>query len=203
MTPPMDVVTISLEGSGITDWITAIAACATALVAVVAAVYARSQVSLARETREDVTRPYVVAYLKPTGVSQQFLDLEFKNFGQTAAYDIQVHADPPLQKSASGQAEPIRMFDTLSVLAPGQTWSTFADSLLTREASGLAMRNPLRITYWPPHRRKQLSTECTVDWDSMINRSFVDEKGLHQMAKSHESLVKALEEGVRILRDKD
>jgi len=54
----------------------------TLLVAVIAALYARSAVREAKETREGQSRPYVVAYLVADGF---LIDLVVKNFGMTPA----------------------------------------------------------------------------------------------------------------------
>lgn len=187
-------ISVSLDsGPSAADWLVAIAALMTAGVAIVAVIYARAQVAVARTAREDVIRPYVVAYLTLSRVSQQFVNLEFRNYGQTAAYDIEVVSDEPLVRSRDGAGAPIRMFDKLSILAPGETWTTVGDNLITRKGAGLPTHNTIVIKYWSEHPRKQHTTECTIDWISMENRSFVEEKGLHHVAKTLDKLAGEVE----------
>jgi len=52
-------------------------------IAVVAAVFAYSQVKVARQTREEQAQPNVVIFAESTPSHWQFLDVVLKNFGTT------------------------------------------------------------------------------------------------------------------------
>ena len=66
-----------------TDWIQAWAGIVVAATAVAALFYAWRQIRLAVRTRDDVTQPFVVAYLESEEIDPQFVDLVIKNFGAT------------------------------------------------------------------------------------------------------------------------
>lgn len=74
----------------------ALAAWATFLVAVVAALYARRQVELARQTREDQAQPVVVVDFEQSKADRIFLDMVIRNTGNTIATNVTFSFDPPL-----------------------------------------------------------------------------------------------------------
>jgi len=110
-----------------TELVIAAAAALTFLVAVAAAIVALVQVIEARRTRDEQSRPYVVAYL----VMDRFLlDLVIKNFGTTPARNVRVVPSKDMHRVTAQNAaiDLIRVFDSMPVLVPGQEWRTFFDS---------------------------------------------------------------------------
>lgn len=109
----------------------------TAVIAGAAAIYARKQVAEARETRERVAQPDVVAYIEQDPRNWHYMDLVIKNFGQTAAYNIRLSL-PPLEvvpyvnESTGEDVGHLYVPDQIAVLAPGQEWRTSWDSGIER-----------------------------------------------------------------------
>jgi hypothetical protein len=85
----------------------ALAGCVTAIVAVVAAIFAWSQVKLARETREEIAQPNVVLYTEPSSATMQILEIVLKNFGSTPAYNVKVTVNPPIKARPNSPGEDV------------------------------------------------------------------------------------------------
>jgi len=79
---------------GAASW-SALAAVATVLVYLALLVYAVKQVGEARRLREAQARPFVIVDFEPTWL----LQLVVQNIGQTAAQDVVMRFDPPLDSS--------------------------------------------------------------------------------------------------------
>ena len=80
---------------------TALAAWTTALVAALAAWFARHQVLEARTTREEQAQPFIVVDFEPSEAWSGLMNLVIRNTGQTLAKDVLVRFDPPLQTTLS------------------------------------------------------------------------------------------------------
>jgi hypothetical protein len=120
------------------DAVAAWAQWATVAIAGGAAWYARGQVREARQTRERVAAPDVVAYMEPNPKNWQWFDFVVKNFGQTPAYNIRVDLPPLpirpyLDPQTAQQVTHLAIPTTIAVLAPGQEWRTLWDTLIDRE----------------------------------------------------------------------
>jgi hypothetical protein len=79
----------SLLGLPSPDW-SALAESITAIVALSAGVIASRQLREARRLRLEQAQPYVVAYAEHTPAGPFTIDIVIRNFGTTAAYDIEV-----------------------------------------------------------------------------------------------------------------
>lgn len=110
----------------------------TAFIAVGAAIFAYQQVKLARETRERVAQPDVVAYIDHNSNNWHYMDLVIRNFGQTAAYNVKLIL-PPLKvvpytnENTDEEVTDLYFPKNIAVLAPGQEWRTVWDSGIERE----------------------------------------------------------------------
>lgn len=118
-------------------FVAALAQVATVAVASWALIYARSQVREAQKTRELVAQPEVVVYVERNSVRGYF-DVVIKNFGQTAAYNVQVTLPPlpvvPYNNQIDGkEVRHVQLPVNIAVLAPGQEWRTLWDSYIRRE----------------------------------------------------------------------
>jgi hypothetical protein len=110
----------------------------TAAIAGGAVWFARGQVREARETRERVAAPNVVAYIDANPKNWQWFDLVVKNFGQTPAYNVRLKLPPlpvrPYQNLITAETVThLAIPDAIAVLAPGQEWRTLWDTLIDRE----------------------------------------------------------------------
>jgi hypothetical protein len=78
------------------EW-SAIAQGALVLVAVVAAWFARGQVTESKRLREEQVQPYVAVFARVARIG--IADVVIKNYGQTAARNVRVAFDPPLKRA--------------------------------------------------------------------------------------------------------
>lgn len=177
-----------------TDVVGAIAAAVTALLAGAAIVFAWYQLRIAAASRDDVTRPYVVAHLEPLQEPLQFVDLVVRNYGQTAAYNVDFKADPPLARTRQGRpSEPVFVFSSMPTLAPGQEWRTYFDFGPDRLTSDLAVRNRVTLTYKRhPDDHEALTTTCDLDWSVLFGARTIERKGLRDIAKSLDRIARAM-----------
>jgi hypothetical protein len=98
--------------SALAEW------CALGL-AVAVGVVALGQLLEARRLRNDQTRPYVVAFAEPSPAAFAVIDLVIKNFGRTAARDVQVQFEPTVRRaSGSEPKEAVQLPAVLPVLVP-------------------------------------------------------------------------------------
>lgn len=95
-----------MSAPGLPDWIAAIAAAVTSLVAAFALLYARGQVKEAARGRQltqdlDIERsqPYVVAFIERAASSEALVDLVIRNYGLTAARSVHIELDPWPERS--------------------------------------------------------------------------------------------------------
>lgn len=142
------------------DWaaVAAIAQAATVAIAGAALFYARGQVKEARETREKVAQPNVVAFIDHNPKNWQYLDFVVKNFGETPAYAIELTLPPPdvspyhnnITDEDVGVTK-LYVPKRIAVLAPGQEWRTLWDSAIKRkEYADTLSDNDItgHVTFW-------------------------------------------------------
>jgi len=166
-----------------TDW-TALAACVTALIAVVAGTIALLQLRHARALRREQAQPYVVAYMQEAASHPQIVDLVVRNFGTTMAKDVKIAVTPPLLRSGKGTGSaPVWLPDCISALVPGQEWRTLWDFHPERARTDLPDRYEVKVSY-TDSRGKALSTPAVLDWGAYKGRSWVTTYGIHHAAKS-------------------
>ncbi|HEV7184267.1 MAG TPA: hypothetical protein VGN33_07205 [Leifsonia sp.] len=190
----------------LTDWITAIAAAATSVVAALALIYARAQINEAAKGRQltrdlDVERsqPYVVAFMERTASSEQLVDLVIRNYGVTAAKDVHIELDPWPERSTEQPTDPARRVevpDVIPFLAPGQEWRTLWDLGPSRRASGLPNKHEGSLSYIGVHDIS-LHSPVILDWSTQKGRRWAIARGMHDAA---DALVK-IEELLRSFRE--
>lgn len=88
---------------GVADWgpaqWSAAGNVATAIIALLAVIYAALQVREAKRAREAQTQPFVVVSLQPSPVANFIIELVVENIGSTLARDVSFRFDPPLKSS--------------------------------------------------------------------------------------------------------
>jgi len=173
-----------------TDW-SALAAWITLLIAVIAASVAWRQLNEARRLRREQAQPYVVIYMEPNAASPRFLDLVLSNLGTTAATDIQLQANPTLQRtSQGGPSEDVWFPDCIPVLVPGQEWRTYWDFGPDRAGSDLPDRHEVVVTYKDSRGREAFEAPAVLDWGAYKHRRWIGVHGMHDAAKALEDLAK-------------
>jgi hypothetical protein len=88
------------------------------LLVAVAALVAFFQLRLGQRQRAEQAQPYVVIYAEHNEAHPHFIDLIVKNFGATAARDITITINPPLQRSAGSEVEDVKGPDQIRTLVP-------------------------------------------------------------------------------------
>jgi hypothetical protein len=107
--------------SGSIDWqaVEAAGVWVTVLVLIAAAFYARSQVDVARRSREEQTRPYVVLDLDAQS-RPPLVNLIISNIGATVAKNVKFRFDPDLVSSLDGRTD--TTIGELRIFAEGIPW---------------------------------------------------------------------------------
>lgn len=178
----------TLNTASATDWIGAIAALITAVVAVVALVYARGQLKDAELTRKQArqlelerNQPSVVIFSEPSAATNLAIDIVIKNFGPTPARDIRVHLSPWPQRSRG--AVDVAIPSPLAILAPGQEWRTSWEWGPDRNDSPLPDRHVGQLTYLGIGD-VELTSPAVLDYGAYRKRHWVEVRGLHDAAKA-------------------
>ena len=228
---PKSVGDAALSGWTSENWtlfwvaVTGAATAGLVVVALVAALYARSQLAEARTARETASRdayelqkraaadalalqtkasdlahalqleqiaPYVVIYKEQSKADLNAFDLVCKNYGQTAASDVRVEYDPPLQRTRpNAPNQPMPWPECIPTLAPGQEYRAFWDTGVEHIQSDLPKAHKAVVSYRDAHGRS-LTTNAILDWTMHRTQSMLGVKGVHELAKAAEGMLQAL-----------
>ncbi len=185
----------------------ALAAVALLAVAIAAALFAWAQVSEARRLRREQAQPYVAAGMRSSPAAESLIEVYFRNFGMTAAFDVTVECDPPLTANWRGQEiEPVLLFDSLPTMVPGEEWATLWDSALGRWESGQAMSSTVTVTFRDSSGASHAG-KYVLDWNAHKNRHYVTQKNLDDLAKAviriSENVDRIVENRALIVQDKE
>jgi len=123
--------------------------------AVVALVYVSRQLKRNVDLKIEQMRPHVAMFMEPRAADWHVVELVVRNFGQTAAFDIEFSFfNPPTvaryENAHDGMIDiaELRLPGELPVLAPGQEWGTVWDSALDRYGlGGIEWRFMGTVTY--------------------------------------------------------
>ena len=179
------------------------AAWAAILLGVFALVFANRQIKHNRRLVTEQTRPNVAMFMEPHPADWHVIELVVRNFGQTAAYDIQFSfSNPPTvaeyENSADGYADitELQLPRELPVLAPGQEWRMVWDSALDRAeiGSGIESRFAGTVTYYDRpatprgwrfwrSNRHALQTDVVLDWNALPPVQRIELMTTHDLAK--------------------
>ena len=151
----------------------AIAAWVALLLVAVAALVAFFQLRLGQRLRAEQAQPYVVIYAEHNAAHPHFIDLIVKNFGATAARNIAITIDPPLQRSGGGNVEEGKGPDQIRTLVPGQEWRTFWDSTIHRKELGMPARYTATIEFSDSRERKLGPYTFDLDWGQIMDRGWI------------------------------
>ena len=175
------------------DTVTAWATCIYTAVTIGAVFYAGVQVKVAREANEEArrraveaTRPYVVAYIEPSEVDNQLIDLVIANFGPTGARDVKLSPSPPLMRSGKSEGappEPVVLPQRIPFLPPGGEWRTFWDNGPRRKSLDLPGRHELVLCYLDSSNQQHCH-RSEIDWDTFDGRQWVPVRTVHHLATS-------------------
>jgi len=192
-------------------WI-AWAAWAAIALAIVTLVFTNHQINRNRRVAAEQTRPHVGVLMEPHAADWHVIELVVKNFGQTAAYNIEFSfANPPTvaeyENAADGYADvvPLQLPGELPVLAPGQEWRMVWDSALDRAEIGSVIESrfagtviyydspetPRGWRFWERDRRA-LRTDVVLDWDALPPVQRIELMTTHDLAKREKQKLELL-----------
>jgi hypothetical protein len=180
------------------------------LVGLAALIYVLRQRRQERDAALQQTRPYVAVYMESHAADWHLIELVVRNFGQTAAYDVEFDfVDPPTvakyEDAHNGVVDigELRLPYELPTLAPGQEWRTVWDSTLDRAQLGGAIEWKFEgaVTYYdrpaPTGRRRrrgghQFETKFVLDWDALQPVQRVELLTNHDLAKREKQKLELL-----------
>jgi hypothetical protein len=196
-------------GSG--TWI-AWAAWAAIALAIITLVFTNHQINRNRRAATEQTRPHVGMLMEPHAADWHVIELVVKNFGRTAAYNVQfAFANPPTvaeyENSTDGYADvaELQLPRELPVLAPGQEWRMVWDSALDRKEIGTGIESrftgtvnyydrpeaPRGWRFWE-RGRQALQTEVVLDWDALPPVQRIELMTTHDLAKREKQKLELL-----------
>lgn len=196
--------------SAIGTWVTAV-------IAIVAAAFAWSQVKVARETREEQAQPNVVLYTEPNEADWHILEIVIKNFGSTPAYNVRIAITPALQATPNLYSDDkiveVPVPSRIPILVPGQAFKTIWDVATERHDHMLDLQRKLgkaqislldyynqiperrhtaKVTYTDIKRVKIYETEAELNFDMLDGTTQIDVNTVHNLTKEVEKLRKEM-----------
>jgi hypothetical protein len=180
------------------DW-TAGGTVVTAGVAVLAAAYARSQVRLARQTREDQTRPFVVVDFALNSVYTQAVDLVVENIGQTLATNVRLSFEPPLKttrddKGSVALGESVLLREGIPTMPPRKRITALFDIGPDRIAADLPSTYSVTVSCKDGRGKQQDELTYTLDLGFLYGLHRMREYGIHDMSKAIGEIEKTLKQ---------
>lgn len=141
--------------------------------------------SAARELREEQAQPYVMARLESDREDPGFIDLVLRNYGTTAAMqvEIEITPQPTLKTNNEDEAATLPVPAVIPTLVPGQEWRTFWRSSYETPGAEQADRYEARITF-TDSRSASLSTLSVLDFATHTGRMYLQRYGLNDIAKT-------------------
>ncbi|MFD0926554.1 hypothetical protein [Williamsia deligens] len=138
-------------------------------------------------------------YSEPMAADWQFLELVIKNFGQTPAYDIEVHLDTPPEVSPDYEGADITTVaipQVVPILAPFQEWRALWDHAPSRLGlENIRSRHVGHISYRGDRKKRQhwykpfsrdydrYSSPVDLNFNMLKDTRRVDQKTIHDVAK--------------------
>jgi hypothetical protein len=185
---------------------------ALAILGVIALIYANQQIRRNRRLATEETRPHVGMFMEPHAADWHLIELVVRNFGKTAAYDVQfAFPHPPTvaeyENASDGYADVVELQlpRQIPTLAPGQEWRTVWDSALDRNelGEGIESRFPGTLTYYDrpevsrgwkfwQRRRRPFETKVVLDWDALPPVQRIELMTNHNLAKREKEKLELL-----------
>ncbi len=196
---------------GSSTWL-AWAAWAALALGVIALVFANAQIKRNRRLAAERTRPHVAMLMEPHAADWHVIELVVRNFGKTAAYDIQFSFPTPptvaeYENAADGYANivELKLPSELPVLAPGQEWRMVWDSALDRAEIGNGIESrftgsvlyhdrPERPRGWRFWQRERpvLESSVVLDWNTLPPVQRIELMTNHDLAKREKQKLELL-----------
>jgi hypothetical protein len=143
--------------------------------------------------RRDRTQPYVAVFMEPlSAVDPKFQELVIKNFGATAAYNVQVVSEPEMVREWEGKSQKVPL-PVVPTLAPGQEWRALWDFFPRRHSAGLPSRHDVTVSFEDSHGESfefDYVLDGAVNIDRLSVKTFSLHHGVKELKKIREQLKK-------------
>ncbi len=147
----------------------------------------RESVDEMRATRDEESRPYVLLFAERNAVTSLFFDITLRNFGRTAARDVRLSFDPPLQASRPDSIERCTFLNEgVSLLPPGSNFRTFFDSSMDYFKEDRPLRYTVHLRYWDVKKAVSYDETIVLNLDQFRGMTWIGEKNLGTVAKELE-----------------
>ena len=118
--------------------------------------------------------------MEPTEPDPNAVDLIVKNYGATAAREVEISFDPPLKSSLA--PEDVKVPSIIHTHVPGQEWTTLWDTAIHRKDSGLPEHYTATITFKDMRGNQLGPYTFDLDWNQIIDRGWIVTYGMHALA---------------------
>jgi hypothetical protein len=117
-------------------------------------------------------------------VDPRFVYLTVRNFGTTAATDVELRIDPRPRRSDQGGAhKEVWLPERIPVLVPRQDWRTLWDVSYRRVETDLPDRHEATVSF-KDSRGEAFELHSVLDWGAHKNRMHVTTHRTHHVAKA-------------------
>ncbi|WP_020574140.1 hypothetical protein [Actinopolymorpha alba] len=157
---------------------------------------------LTQRLAEEEARPYVIAFMESSAASRFMIDLVIRNFGKTAAYDVQLRVEPVLKRTSDGdEVEKVWLPEVIPTLVPDQEWRTFFDFGVRRMKNADLPKTYRAIVSAKDYQGCELpETISSLDWGQYEGLMSTTVYTIHDAAKSlreMEKTIKRWREGIQ------
>lgn len=182
-----------LAGLSPSEW-TAIGTMGTAIVALLAAVFAGWQVWEIRKAREEEARPFVIVDVQSSAAWNNLFNLVVENAGATVARDVRLSFTPPLQSSNEevDLESTALITEGIPMLPPGRQVKAFFDAAHDRKGKGLPMRYDVEVALKDYRGRSQEVQRYVIDLEHLYGLTNITEYGVHDAAKALREIQKSV-----------
>jgi hypothetical protein len=169
----------------------ALAAAASALIVLAAALVALYQLREAQKLRKDQTRPFVVIEFRVEATS--LIYLRITNLGSTMAREVKFSVDPPLKTAGDRwDVMEVGIFRSgIKALAPGRVIEFLFDTWIGRDQ--INDRHEVKITY-QDNEGAHYADEMDLDLGVYRDMHFTPRYGLHDVYKKLEEISSTLKD---------
>jgi len=200
-----------LTGLNSSSWL-AIAAWAALAFGIAVIVVVNRQLNKNRQLKHAQVRPQVTMFMEPHASDWHLIELVVRNFGQTAAYNIEFsfneHPTVAIYEDSDHDGTldvtELHLPSELPILAPGQEWRTIWDSAISREQLGGSIGSRFEgsvIYYDAPHsgegrrfapKRREFESNATLDWKALQPVQRLELLTTHDLAKREKQKLELL-----------
>ncbi|MGW4909677.1 hypothetical protein [Streptomyces sp. NPDC004270] len=204
MTSAPTVLAVDLSSWKPDDWSAAASVATTVLtlltvvIALLAALYARQQVTLARQLREEQAQPFVVVDFQDNPAMRQGIDFVVENMGQTLAKNVRIVVDPPFSSTLDDTGFPLMdaplIAQGIPSLPPRKRIAALFDTMPERQATDLPSRYTATVHFEDARGRQQEPLTYILDLSVRRKLLSVSEYGLDDGVKALREMSKTLKE---------